>query len=180
MANKVHIARLLIVFSFLFIPNLSFPQFDEINFKHISVEDGLSSSTVYAILQDSRGFMWFGTNYGLNRWDGYKIKRFSLGVITTLYEDTQGVMWVGTMYGLNKFNRETENFTRYVINDDSIDNVLQNIIYEIIEDNSGALWIATGYGLCRFDSATGKVKRFIPKPEDPKPAFSDNYIISVM
>ncbi len=154
-------------------------KFDEINFKHLSVEDGLSSSTVYAILQDSRGFMWFGTNKNINRWDGYKIKIYTLGVITTLYEDTQGVMWVGTMYGLNKFNRETEDFTRYVINDDSIDNVLQNIIYEIIEDNSGALWIATGYGLCRFDAATGKVKRFIPKPEDPKPAFSDNYIMSV-
>jgi len=129
------------------------------------VEDGLSSRTIYTILQDNRGFMWFGANNGLNWWDGYKITKFTLGVITTLYEDKQGVMWVGTMYGLNKFNRETEDFTRYVINDDSIDNVLQNIIYEIIEDNSGALWIATGYGLCRFDSATGKVKRFIPMPD---------------
>ena len=118
MANNVHIARLLIVFSLLFIPNLSFSQNDEIKFEHLSVEDGLSSSTVYAILQDSRGFMWFGANNGLNRWDGNKIKKFNLGVITTLYEDTQGVMWVGTMYGLNKFNRDTEDFTRYVINED--------------------------------------------------------------
>jgi ligand-binding sensor domain-containing protein len=189
MANKVHIAPLLLIFSILLIANLSFPQNDEITFKHLSVEDGLSSNTVYAIVQDSRGFMWFGTNKGLNRWDGYKIKRFTFNlqdssallgaVVMTLYEDKRGVMWVGTMGGLNKFNPETENFKQYVIRNDSIDNVFQNIIYQIIEDNSGTLWIATGYGLCRFDAATRKVKRFIPKPKVPNPAFSDNYIMSV-
>ncbi|MCW9097475.1 MAG: hypothetical protein OQJ93_08805, partial [Ignavibacteriaceae bacterium] len=127
MTNKVHIARLLIVFLFLLIPNLSFPQLNEINFKHISVEDGLSNSSVWAILQDSRGFMWFGTGNGLHRWDGYEIKIFthnpqdsstlSNAFTTALYEDTRGVMWVGTNYGLNKFNWETESFSRYVISD---------------------------------------------------------------
>ncbi len=189
MANNVHIVPLLIVFSFLLIPNLSFPQDDEINFKHLSVEDGLSNSSVFAILQDSRGFMWFGTNNGLNRWDGYKIKIFthnpkdpntlSNAIITALYEDRQGVMWVGTQNGLNKFNREKENFTRYNISDIRIDNTQQNDIYQILEDISGALWIATGYGLCRFDYATGKVQRFVPKPEYTKPVFSENQIKSV-
>ena len=153
------------------------------------MEDGLSNSAVFTILQDSRGFMWFGTTYGLNRWDGYKIKIFthdpldsrtiSDNFILALYEDSRGLMWVGTQNGLNKFNRETENFTRYVISDDSISNTFQNIIHQIIEDNSGALWLATGYGLCRLDAATGKVKRFIPKPEEPKPVYSANFVESV-
>ena len=77
MANKVHIAPLLLIFLFLLLPNLSFPQNDEIIFKHLSVEDGLSNSSVFAILQDSRGFMWFGTTNGLNRYDGYNIKIFN-------------------------------------------------------------------------------------------------------
>ena len=189
MANKVHIVPLLLIFSFLLISNLSFPQNDEIIFKHLTVEDGLSNSSVIAILQDSRGFIWVGTENGLNRWNGYEIKIFSYDFkdtstlsnaeIWTLFEDSRGVMWVGTYNGLNRFNRETENFTRYVISDDSLDNALQNLIEQIVEDYSGTFWIATGYGICRFDPATGKVKRFIHKPEYSKPVFSDNYIWSV-
>ena len=71
MAGNVHIVRLLIIYSLLFIPINSFAQDDDIQFEHLTVEDGLSSNCVNAILQDSRGFMWFGTTNGLNRWDGY-------------------------------------------------------------------------------------------------------------
>jgi len=181
--------KLKIVFLFFLFPAILFAQPDNIQFEHLSVEDGLSSNTVISILQDSRGFMWFGTNNGLNRWDGYKFKIYthnpvdssslSNDAISTLYEDTQGLMWVGTDYGLNKFNRDTENFTRYVFNNDSIDYPRQNVIWQIIEDNSGALWIATEYGLCRLDLATGKMERFIPDTENPKTLFNPNYVKSV-
>jgi signal transduction histidine kinase/ligand-binding sensor domain-containing protein/DNA-binding response OmpR family regulator len=189
MANKVHIAPLLLIFSFLFLPNLSFPQNDEITFKHLSVEDGLSNSSVFAILQDSRGFMWFGTANGLNRYNGYNIRIFnhdsqdpstlSNSFILALYEDSRGILWVGTQNGLNKFNRESENFTQYTICDDSIGSNEQIGIKQIIEDNSGVLWLASNYGLYRLNVVTGQVKRFIPKPEDPKPAFNENYVLSV-
>ena len=189
MAKKVHIVPLLLIFSFLLPANLSFPQNDEIIFKHLSVEDGLSNSSVNCILQDSQGFMWFGTANGLNRWDGYEIRIFNFDLkdsstlsnafIVTLFLDSRGVMWVGTDIGLNKFNRETENFTRYIIGDDSIENTFQNHINQIVEDYSGVFWIATGFGICRFDPDKGKVKRFIPKPEYTQSVFGDNYIQSV-
>ena len=71
MADKAHIVRLLIVFSFLFISKLSYPQYGEVQFEHITIEDGLSQNTVISILQDSKGFLWLGTRNGLNKYDGY-------------------------------------------------------------------------------------------------------------
>ncbi|MFB3055535.1 MAG: two-component regulator propeller domain-containing protein, partial [Ignavibacteriaceae bacterium] len=65
MANKLHIARLLIVFSLLFISRLSFPQFPEPIFEHLTIADGLPENSVKCILQDHLGYMWFGTQNGL-------------------------------------------------------------------------------------------------------------------
>ncbi len=70
MTNKLHIARSLIVFSFLFISKISFPQNEVIRFEHLTVKDGLSQNHVTRILKDSKGFMWFCTVNGLNRYDG--------------------------------------------------------------------------------------------------------------
>jgi two-component system sensor histidine kinase ChiS len=77
------------------------------NFDHISVEDGLSQSEVYAILKDSQGFMWFGTVDGLNKYNGYNFIHYkhdpfdtttlSHNHINTLYEDKAGNLWVGTL-----------------------------------------------------------------------------------
>lgn len=72
-------------------------------FKTIDIRNGLSQNTVYQIIQDKNGFMWFGTKDGLNRYDGlscrvYKKENSSLGrnFITALYEDTRGNIWIGT------------------------------------------------------------------------------------
>jgi len=112
----------LLAFSCIFY-TLSFAQQDKINFNHITTKDGLSNGRVCAILQDSRGFMWFGTMEGLNRYDGYKFKIFrniphdstsiSHNYILSLFEDEQGILWVGTIDGLNQFVREQETFIRY-------------------------------------------------------------------
>ena len=148
-------------------------------FKQLTVDDGLSQNTVFATIQDSRGYMWFGTIDGLNRYDGYTFKIYtndpfdsstiSDNVITCIFEDSKNQIWIGTVNGyLNKFNRNTETFDRYFIKDylkieltppgDYFEYPLafsrnMNIsITSIAEDQHGYLWITTwGNGVLRFD-----------------------------
>ena len=95
----------------------------KLNFKHISIEQGLSNSTIETIYQDKRGFIWFGTRDGLNRYDGNQISIFrynskdsnsiSDNYIKYIYEDSKQQIWIGTINGLNKFDPTNNKFTRY-------------------------------------------------------------------
>ncbi len=95
-----------------------------IRFEHISLDRGLSQSVVLAILQDQQGFLWFGTQEGLNRYDGYEFIVYkndpsdpysiSNSFVQALYEDDDGILWIGTFGGgLNRFDPRTEKFTAY-------------------------------------------------------------------
>lgn len=126
-------------------------------FDRISVEKGLSESIVTCIYQDSRGFMWFGTQNGLNRYDGYKFTIFinnpqdstsiSGNYIRCIYEDSKGNLWIGTeSNGLNLFDRTLEIFSSF--NTNNIKGSLSsNSIFSIVEDSKGTLWIGTKNGL---------------------------------
>ncbi|MCJ8267817.1 MAG: hypothetical protein MJK04_00265 [Psychrosphaera sp.] len=106
------------------------------HFERLSIEDGLSQNTVFSILQDSQGYIWFGTADGLNRYDGYTFKVFrhnpqdvgtiSNNFITSLYKDSKGRLWVGTWGGgLNRFDADTQRFIQFkhdVSNPKSISN----------------------------------------------------------
>ncbi len=92
---------------------------NDIRFDHLSTEDGLSQDTVFSILQDRKGFMWFGAQDGLNRYDGYEFRQYknnpkdenslSGNFISALYEDASGFLWISTRYnGLNRYNPETD------------------------------------------------------------------------
>ncbi|MGH7457187.1 MAG: ligand-binding sensor domain-containing protein, partial [bacterium] len=112
---------------FLFIASLAailHAQDHEIKFERIGLEQGLSQNTVHSILQDHQGFLWFGTQVGLNKYDGYNFTVYqhdvfdstslSDNVVQSIFEDHTGTLWVGTMRGgLNRFERETEQFTRF-------------------------------------------------------------------
>ena len=99
-------------------------QLQDLQFTHLSTEEGLSQSNVTCILQDSKGFMWFGTFNGLNRYDGYNFESFhyhqndsnslSHNYISALIEDRKGYIWVGTSGGLNRYDPKTNRFKSYL------------------------------------------------------------------
>src|SRR5262245_8961426 len=147
-------------------------------FTHITIEQGLSDQRVQAIVQDRVGFMWFGTNNGLNRYDGYNVvayrhdptnpHRLSGNFVEALYEDRSGTLWVGTWSGLNAFDRRTERFTRYRHDPANPHSLSGNTVKAIYEDRSGVLWLGTAGGLNRFDRATETFIAYRHDPADPR------------
>ncbi|MFC2103681.1 two-component regulator propeller domain-containing protein, partial [Bacteroidota bacterium] len=157
MASNVHIVRLLLVFSLLLLPNLSYPQYGDMRFEHLTAEDGLSTpSSILCIYQDSKGFMWLGTEEGLNRYDGYNCKIFrhnpddsaslSHNTVQAILEDDSCNLWIGTADGLDRFNMKTEEFTHFRNNPDNSSSISGNSVISIIKDRSGILWIGTYRG----------------------------------
>jgi ligand-binding sensor domain-containing protein/signal transduction histidine kinase len=146
-------------------------------FTHITIDQGLSDQVVLAVLQDSAGFMWFGTINGLNRYDGYHIVEYrndpadphslSNNSVEELHEDRSGTLWVATRGGLNAFDWRTQRFTRYQHDPENPRSLSNDTVYTIHEDQSGDLWIATLDGLNRFDHATGTFTAYFHDPEDP-------------
>jgi two-component system sensor histidine kinase ChiS len=143
----------------------------EYKIEQITPEQGLSQSTVYCILQDKYGFMWFGTQDGLNKYDGYDFTVYkpqlhdsgsiSNNVIRIIYEDSYGYLWAGTENGLNKYEHETEKFTRYCYNAKDTTTIGSNVVLSIFEDSRKQLWIGTkGGGLCKYDREENKFIRF--------------------
>ncbi|MBN1352066.1 hypothetical protein JXJ21_21885 [candidate division KSB1 bacterium] len=133
----------------------------EIMFHHITTVDGLSSDVVYDILQDSRGFMWFGTQDGLCRYDGYSFKEFkydpydsnsiSSNWASRLFEDRAGNIWIGTVRGgVNRFDPATETFTRFSHDPGDSNTIGDNTAFGISQDSSGTIWIGTWRGLDRL------------------------------
>jgi ligand-binding sensor domain-containing protein/signal transduction histidine kinase len=151
----------------------------DLRFERISVERGLSQSTVNCILQDRTGFMWFGTDDGLNRFDGYSFKVYrhdpqdpqtpSHNLIMSLHQDPEGVLWIGTYGGgLDRFDPQTGLWGHYQHDPDDPHSLSDNKVRSIYGDRSGILWIAThGGGLNRFDRETEQFTHYGPNPQDP-------------
>lgn len=146
--NKIYFA--LVGFSLFAVQAFS----QQLVFKHLMTEDGLSQNSIFAIAQDREGFMWYGSRYGLNRYDGYQFSLYksskqdtttlSDDYITALFADKQGVLWVGTANGLNKFNPQKHTFSRISLPLNGKANIY---IRQIYQDNAQRLWVATSTGL---------------------------------
>jgi signal transduction histidine kinase/ligand-binding sensor domain-containing protein len=149
---------------------------NDIRFQRLSAGTGLSQTRVAWLVQDKVGFIWFGTQYGLNRYDGYKSKVFkhesgrpdslSCVYVRTLFVDRAGTLWVGCDRFLDRFDPATETFRHYRIYAE-ISNELPATIDRIREDHEGALWLATAKGLYRFDPSSGRTTRYSHNPDDP-------------
>jgi ligand-binding sensor domain-containing protein/signal transduction histidine kinase/DNA-binding response OmpR family regulator len=123
-----------------------------IAFNHLTVENGLSQNSILSIVQDDRGFMWFGTRYGLNRFDGQRFRtyRFRAGDSTSLpdnsvyalFSDSGKTLWIGTTSGLCRYLPEKDIFERIKLNPGGQGNVLS-----ITEDKKRRLWVGTSSGV---------------------------------
>ncbi|TAE29264.1 MAG: hypothetical protein EAZ92_06670 [Candidatus Kapaibacterium sp.] len=135
-------------------------------FERLTVDNGLSQGHVICMLQDRRGFMWFGTEDGLNRFDGISVKLYKnmlpSNYIEALYEDREGTLWVGTKSGLAKYDRATEKFTSYQSSNTDSASLPKNYVTSIVDDiSSSFLWVGTyGGGLARLDKVTKKFTTF--------------------
>jgi two-component system, sensor histidine kinase ChiS len=142
-----------------------------LHFDHLSVEDGLSQSTVFTIIQDTHDYLWFGTEDGLNKFDGYEFtvyrhrtsdpRSISDNWISAVYEDRHGDLWIATRKGLDRFERTSATFIHFPAP------VPGKEAWCIREDSLGRLWIGTDSGLYRMDRTTGKFFHFPINPARP-------------
>ncbi len=164
--------KLLLFLLTQFVSLLAAGQNQQLRFELIGTKEGLSDPNVMCITQDSRGFIWAGTRYGLNRYDGHQFKVFyndvndpesiSHDYIRDIFEDSKQNLWIATSGGgFNKFDRKKNNFTHYLNQPDNPNSVSGNVVYKIIEDRSGNLWIATNEGLNLFNEKTNHFVRFL-------------------
>lgn len=147
-------------------------QQNKMNFNHLTVENGLSQSSVLSIAQDSMGFMWFGTKDGLNKYNtrNFEIYKREKGDNTSLSSgqninflltDRKGNLWIGTQKGLNRYLPETNSFKRYLYDPKNKHSISNNTVRTICEDNKGNLWIGTDSGLNKLLGGD-KFQRFMP------------------
>ncbi len=138
----------------------------DLKFTHLTTNDGLSQGYVVAILQDRRGFMWFATRDGLNRYDGnafvvYKNNPNDSGSLSSnflqdLMQDDHGYLWIATNTGVNKFDPETERCIRYLHDPGNPNSLGGASVKSIAQDSRGSLWFGTeDSGLDKLDPTTG-------------------------
>jgi len=171
----------IIIISIIMSAHNSYSQ-QEIRFEHITVQDGLPENSVRQIIQDYQGFLWFATQNGLVKYDGYKfivynfnpLDSHSIGGrnIFSLYEDRSKIIWIGTEFGLSKYDREKNRFDNYFLGDNMQD---RYFIFSICEDDYGFLYFGSiGTGLYKFDKAKKSYTKFKHNPDDSKSIGSDN------
>jgi|TARA_B100002003_G_scaffold251790_1_gene297581 PAS domain S-box-containing protein len=157
-------------------------------FDHLDTSHGLSNIWAKTLIQDHNGFIWIGTEEGLNRFDGYRFEHFfhrfddpntlSGDYIWDLLEDRNGNLWVLTANGLNRFNPQDGNFERIVHSVESRTGGNHDNGRELLEDSAGHLWIGSEEGLCRMES-DGSFSHFIHDPVNPN-SIGEGFIRAIL
>lgn len=157
----------------------------ELRMTRITVDDGLPQNAVNCILQDRQGFMWFGTQDGLCRYDGYGFRTYyrnmqhphslSNNYIWDVYEDNEGIFWISSFGGgLTRFDPASEtfrHFRREAGNENSLSN--DNTFNVLREGNT--IWVGTNDGICRLDIPGGRISRVLNR-QDKNRKEAGNYV----
>ncbi len=181
--NPIFPRLLFLVISIALLPTVIKAQSGDPVFKQYTTREGLSHNTVNCIVQDSLGFIWFGTMDGLNRFDGYNFKVYKSSpdnknslchnMVKSICLDKKGGMWIGTANGLSYFNIEEDHFTSYNKGDKS--GLSYNNIEMVYCDSKENVWVATmGGGLNKFDKQLKAFELF--EADDREGSLSDNNV----
>jgi signal transduction histidine kinase/streptogramin lyase len=156
-----------------------------LQFRRLTPDEGLSSSTVTCILQDSRGFMWIGTYNGLNRYDGSRFTVFRYNsldstsiphnLIWQIFEDRAGTLWIATAAGLSRFDWDKDRFIRMKTSASIVAPGQNYGVQSVAEDSAGSLWLGTTVGLVKFDPADGRTLVYRHDPGNPG-SLSQDYV----
>lgn len=168
------------------------PAEEAIEFDRITSKHGLTHGVVYYIIQDSREFMWFGGEGGLNRFDGYTFNAYqhdplnpnslSNNDVSTMFEDKDGIFWIGTWGGgVNRFNPITEQFTHYKNDPQDPNSLTDNRVQRVFQDRSGNIWFGTYRGgLNKFDPVKREfLAHYQHDPDNPN-SISNNRIWTIV
>ena len=145
---------------------------ENFNFKNITIEDGLSQSTVKTIYQDSKGYIWIGTDDGLNRYNGYEFKHYNHDeynknsiandYICDIAEDKNGYIWVSTTNGLSRIDTDKDEIKNYYSKEDS-GNLSNSNLWQILCTKDNRLIASTIDGLNVYDKNKDKFTRILYK-----------------
>ena len=178
-----------LLFSLLFGSLGSLAQQKDITFEHFSIQNGLSQNTIRAIVQDKKGFMWFGSEDGLNRFDGYSFKTYkstegvrsslSDNLIYALFVDRDNTLWIGTNNGgLVKYKSDQDKFESFKNYYNQPDSAPINYVNSIVQDKNGFLWVGSYDGLAKFDTKKGVFVSVFNENSAPD-SFIDNNIVCI-
>jgi ligand-binding sensor domain-containing protein/signal transduction histidine kinase len=154
---------------------------DDIRFVRLKRSQGLSTQRITSIAQDHHGFLWFATDYGVDRYDGYRFRVFTSQpddrgsplyiAESKLFVDRSGTLWVGSMYGLGRYDPDSESFVHYRLARNS---AFEGWAHHISQDRAGTLWISTERGLYRLDPTSGKTTHYTHHKADGASLSSDD------
>jgi signal transduction histidine kinase/ligand-binding sensor domain-containing protein/DNA-binding response OmpR family regulator len=169
---------LVIAAALFFLPRDLCAQTVDLRFQHFSTEDGLPDNRVNAIFQDHLGFLWFGTDNGLVRYDGYEYQIYQANTqdslspsgnrIISIHEDQRGDLWIGTEFsGVNKFERSTGHFYHFRHEADNVHSLSNDNVFNCYLDTQDDLWIFyPKHYLDKINTRTSQVTRYRHDPQD--------------
>jgi len=152
---------------------------ENIKFSHITNKDGLTHHETLFVMQDSQGFMWFGTKHGLNKYDGMRVIPYfhdhdsnHLNSLTGnfahwIHEDETGALWIATWGdGISKYDPKLDKFTNYQYNENNPQSLASNNVWSLFVDSKGFVWAATDNGLSKLNPKTKKIVHYQHDPNN--------------
>ncbi len=174
MKYNSNISIFVLPFIMILFSNTLSAQKSDISFTYLTMDDGLSQSSINCMLQDKEGFIWFGTQGGLNKYNGSSSQPFKVYLhnisdtnslssswVYGISEDNSGNIWVATMSGLDKLDRKTGNIIRHLHDPEDPQTISGDRIFGVLVDSRGYIWAKTIDAINKLDTATGKFTRFV-------------------